>query len=69
MEAMREGCPVRREPHKDVLVVTGYDDVRELLHTVRDGAHGQVRQRAGLENDSLDTDPPGARQVPRGPVL
>ena len=50
-------------------VVTGYDDVRELLHTVRDGAHGQVRQRAGLENDSLDTDPPGARQVPRGPGL
>ena len=26
MEAMREGCPVRREPHKDVLVVTGYDE-------------------------------------------
>lgn len=43
-------------------VVTGYDDVRELLHTVRDGAHRQVRQRAGLENDSLDTDPPGARR-------
>ena len=26
MEAMREGCPVRREPHKNVLVVTGYDE-------------------------------------------
>ena len=26
IEAMREGCPVRREPHKDVLVVTGYDE-------------------------------------------
>ena len=50
-------------------VITGYDDIRELLHTVRDGAHRQVRQRAGLENDSLDTDPPGARQAPRGPRL
>jgi DNA processing protein len=50
-------------------VITGYDDVRELLHTVRDDAHRQAHQRAGLENDSLDTDPPGARQVPRGPVL
>ena len=26
MEAMREGCPVRREPHKNVMVVTGYDE-------------------------------------------
>ncbi|HEX5144266.1 MAG TPA: cytochrome P450 [Mycobacterium sp.] len=26
MEAMRAGCPVRREPHKNVLVVTGYDE-------------------------------------------
>ncbi|MFN8228438.1 MAG: cytochrome P450 [Mycobacterium sp.] len=26
MEAMREGCPVRREPHKNVIVVTGYDE-------------------------------------------
>jgi len=50
-------------------VITGYDDARELLHTVRDGAHRQVRQRAGLENDSLDTDPPSMRQVPRGPGL
>jgi len=50
-------------------VITGYDDVRELLHTVRDGAHRQVRQRAGLENNPLDTDPPGSRPAPRGPVL
>lgn len=50
-------------------VITGYDDMRELLHTVRDDAHRQAHQRAGLENDSLDTDPPGARQVPRGPGL
>lgn len=26
MEAMRNGCPVRREPHQNVLVVTGYDE-------------------------------------------
>ncbi|CAN5692422.1 cytochrome P450 [soil metagenome] len=26
MEAMRSGCPVRREPHKNVLMVTGYDE-------------------------------------------
>jgi cytochrome P450 family 150 subfamily A5 len=26
MEAMREGCPVRREPHHNVMVVTGYDE-------------------------------------------
>jgi cytochrome P450 family 150 subfamily A5 len=26
MEAMRSGCPVRREPHQNVLVVTGYDE-------------------------------------------
>lgn len=26
MEAMREGCPVRREPHQNVMVVTGYDE-------------------------------------------
>lgn len=48
-------------------VITGYDDIRELLHTVRDGAHRQVRQRAGLENDPLDTDQPGARR--EGPSL
>nr|WP_282836770.1 DNA-processing protein DprA [Microbacterium flavum] len=47
-------------------VITGYDDVRELLHTVRDGAHRQAQQRAGLENGYLDTDPPGVRSSPRG---
>ncbi len=26
MEAMRNGCPVRREPHQNVLVVTGYEE-------------------------------------------
>ncbi|WP_199254847.1 cytochrome P450 [Mycolicibacterium mengxianglii] len=26
MEAMRSGCPVRREPHQNVMVVTGYDE-------------------------------------------
>lgn len=26
MEAMRAGCPVRREPHQNVMVVTGYDE-------------------------------------------
>lgn len=26
MEAMRSGCPVRREPHHNVMVVTGYDE-------------------------------------------
>lgn len=46
-------------------VITGYDDIRELLHTVRDAAHRRVRERAGLENDPLDTDPPGARREGR----
>lgn len=50
-------------------VITGYDDIRELLHTVRDGAHRQAHQRAGLENTSIDADPPGSRPAPRGPVL
>ncbi|MBI3214324.1 MAG: cytochrome P450 [Mycobacterium sp.] len=26
MDAMRSGCPVRREPHQNVMVVTGYDE-------------------------------------------
>ncbi len=26
MEAMRDGCPVRREPHQNVMVVTGYEE-------------------------------------------
>lgn len=36
-------------------IITGYDDVRELLHAVRDGAHRAVRRTAGLENDPLDS--------------
>ncbi|XPP25600.1 MAG: DNA-processing protein DprA [Leucobacter sp.] len=40
-------------------IITGYDDVRELLHSVRDGAHRRVRERAGLEADPLDQEPPG----------
>lgn len=47
-------------------VITGYDDIREMLHTVRDGAQRRVRERAGLENDPLDTDPPGPRREGRG---
>jgi DNA processing protein len=47
-------------------VITGYDDIRELLSAVRDGAQRRVRERAGLENDPLDTDPPGARRDGRG---
>ncbi|MBD8054435.1 DNA-protecting protein DprA [Rhodococcus ruber] len=47
-------------------VITGYDDIRELLHTVCDGAHRRVRERSGLKNDPLDTDPPGARREGRG---
>lgn len=50
-------------------VVTGYDDVRELLHQVRDRAHRQVRQRADLEADPLDSDQPVRRQPPRGVAL
>lgn len=38
-------------------LVTGYDDVRHLLTTVRDGAHRLARQRAGLEADPLDAEP------------
>ncbi|SJN11138.1 Rossmann fold nucleotide-binding protein Smf possibly involved in DNA uptake [Leucobacter sp. 7(1)] len=43
-------------------VITGYDDVRELLHMVRDGVHRRLRERAGLENDPLEANPPGARR-------
>ena len=31
-DAMRAKCPVRREPHHDVLMVTGYDEAVEVLH-------------------------------------
>ena len=48
-------------------VITGYDDVRELLHGVRDRAQRVVRERAGLEADPLDTAGPSARR--EGPGL
>lgn len=50
-------------------VVTGYDDVRELLHGVRDRAHRAVQERAGLESDPLDAGPPAQGRDLRGPVL
>ncbi|MBX3087347.1 MAG: DNA-processing protein DprA [Cryobacterium sp.] len=50
-------------------VVTGYDDVRELLQGVRDRAHRAVRERAGLESDPLDAGPPAQGRDLRGPVL
>ncbi|WP_087016206.1 DNA-processing protein DprA [Leucobacter sp. 7(1)] len=50
-------------------VVTGYDDVRELLHGVRDRAHRAVRERAGFESDPLDAGPPAQGRDLRGPVL
>jgi cytochrome P450 len=31
-EAMREGCPVRREPHHGVVMVTGYEEAVEVFH-------------------------------------
>lgn len=45
-------------------IITGYDDVRELLHEVRDGAQRAVRERAGLEADPLDHDAPRLGQAP-----
>ena len=50
-------------------IITGYDDIRELLHGVRDGAHRAVRERAGLETDLLDQEKPGPGRRPQGPVL
>lgn len=50
-------------------VITGYDDVRELLHGVREHAHRAVRERAGLESDPLDAEPPTQGRDRRGPVL
>ena len=50
-------------------IITGYDDIRELLHGVRDGAQRAVRERAGLEVDPLDQETPGQRRRPQGPVL
>jgi cytochrome P450 len=31
-EALRERCPVRREPHHGVVMVTGYDEAVEVFH-------------------------------------
>jgi cytochrome P450 len=31
-DAMRAKCPVQREPHHDVMMVTGYDEAGEILH-------------------------------------
>jgi cytochrome P450 len=31
-DALREGCPVRREPHHGVVMVTGYDEAVEVFH-------------------------------------
>jgi cytochrome P450 len=32
LDAMRGKCPVLREPHHDVVMVTGYDEASEVLH-------------------------------------
>ena len=34
-DAMRAKCPVQREPHHDVMMVTGYDEAAEVLHDAR----------------------------------
>jgi cytochrome P450 len=34
-DALREQCPVRREPHHDVMMVTGYDEAVEVFHDAR----------------------------------
>ena len=31
-EALREKCPVKREDHHDVALVTGYEEAVEVLH-------------------------------------
>ena len=30
-DALREGCPVRREPHHNVMMVTGYEEAIQVL--------------------------------------
>lgn len=50
-------------------VITGYDDVRDLLDGVREGAHRAVRRIAGLEADPLDSPSPSQRPTSRGPGL
>ncbi|MGO2664186.1 DNA-processing protein DprA [Mycetocola reblochoni] len=47
-------------------IITGYDDIRELLHSVRDGAHRAVRERAGLEDNPLDQEKPSQGRSPQG---
>lgn len=34
-DALRERCPVRREPHHGVVMVTGYDEAVEVFHDAR----------------------------------
>jgi cytochrome P450 len=34
-DALRERCPVRREPHHGVVMVTGYDEAVEIFHDAR----------------------------------
>ena len=34
-DALREQCPVRREPHHGVVMVTGYDEAVEVFHDAR----------------------------------
>lgn len=50
-------------------IITGYDDVRELLHEVRDGMQRAVRERAGLEADPLDQGAPRLGRAPDVPGL
>lgn len=50
-------------------IITGYDDIRELLHRVRDDAHRAVRERAGLETDPLVQEKPDPGRRPQGPAL
>lgn len=50
-------------------VITGYDDVRDLLDEVREGAHRAVRRTAGLEADPLDNPNPSQGPNLRGPRL
>ncbi|MFC1402759.1 MULTISPECIES: cytochrome P450 [Streptacidiphilus] len=35
LDALRQQCPVRREPHHDVLMVTGYDEAVEVFHDAK----------------------------------
>mgnify|MGYP001546056826 CR=1 FL=1 len=47
-------------------VITGYDDARELLDGVREGAQRAVRRTAGLDADPLGHAPTAPRTSPRG---